>query len=201
MTMKLYHARGSCSLGIRILLEEIGADYDLIELSFANGDQHKPGYLALNPKGKVPALSRPDGSLLTEFPVIAQWLAETYPQAQLLGDSPAARWRILETMEYVVSSLHMRGATLVFRANRFAPSPEAQAFLKEHALSVVREGFEQLEALLDGRESFFGGVTLADAAVFYLVNWHERLGLDLPAGLAAFHQRMMQRPSVQRALA
>ena len=131
MTLKLFHTRGSCSLGIRILLEEIWLDYELAELNFATADQRKPEYLALNPKGKVPALLRPDGTLLTEFPVIAQWLAENHPQAKLLGESDAARWRILETVEYVVSTLHMRGATLFFRAERFAPTPEGQAFLKD----------------------------------------------------------------------
>ena len=65
----------------------------------------------------------------------------------------------------------------------------------------MKEGFDLLEKQLGGRDSFFGGFTLADAAVFYLINWEERLGLPLPAGLAAYREKLRQRPAVIRALA
>ena len=69
--MKLYYSPGACSLGIHLLLEEIGKPYELARLNLAEGEQRKPGFAAVNRKGKVPTLVRDDGTVLTEFPAIA----------------------------------------------------------------------------------------------------------------------------------
>ena len=69
--MKLYYAPGACSIGIHVLLEEIGRPYELQRLSFPDGEQHQPAFQAVNRKGKVPTLVRDDGTVLTEFPAIA----------------------------------------------------------------------------------------------------------------------------------
>ena len=199
--MKLFHSPGSCSHGIRILLEEIGQPYELVFVRLANAEHKKPDYLAQNPKGKVPALLRPDGRILTEYPVISLWLAQNFPQAGLLPENPDDLWAALEIVEYVVASLHMRGATLAMKPDKFLPDPAGQALVAEEGRNVLREGFAHLQKLLDGKEFFFGRFTIADAAVFYLLNWQPRLGLELPQGLAAYHARLALRPSVQRALA
>src|SRR6516162_5442978 len=72
--MKLYYSPGACSIGIHALLEEIGKPYQLEQVNLREGAQFKPPYTAVTPKAKVPALERDDGSVLTEFPVIARWL-------------------------------------------------------------------------------------------------------------------------------
>lgn len=197
--MKLFHSPGSCSLGIRILLEMTGVPFETVTVSIAKGAHRAPDYLALNPKGKVPAVMRPDGTLLTEFPVIALWIARTFPDAGLLpgGDDD---YRALEIVEYVVATLHMRGATLVMRPEKFVSDPAAVAAVREHGLDVVTEGLEALSARLAGAEWFFDRPGLADAAVFYLLNWKDRMGVTLPDNLAAFHQRMAALPAVARAL-
>lgn len=198
--MKLFHAHGSCSLGIRILLEEIGAPYALQEIKLAESQQRSAAYLAQNPKGKVPALMRPDGEVLTEYPVISLWLAREFPQARLLPEAEEETWRALELVEYVVSSLHMRGVTLAMRPDKFISDPAARAELAAHGRDVLREGFDRLETRLGGRPFFFGHFTIVDAAVFYLLNWQPRLGLDLPTGLRAYYAEIATRPAVQRAL-
>lgn len=199
--MKLFYAVGSCALGIRILLEEIGAPYDLVALKLAEAQQRAPEYLAINPKGKVPALIRPDGRLLTEYPLISLWLAQNFPAAGLLPQNPDDLWGAMELVEYVVSSLHMRGATLAMRPDKFLQDPAAQADLAEAGRAVLREGFAQLESRLAGREFFFERFTIADAAVFYLLNWKARIGMDLPPALAAYHARLSERPAIARAMA
>lgn len=199
--MKLFYAAGSCALGIRILLEEIGAPYDLAVLKLAEAQQRAPEYLALNPKGKVPALIRPDGRILTEYPVISLWLAQNFPEARLLPEAADDLWAAMELVEYVVSSLHMRGATLAMRPDKFLSDPAAQAALADEGRAVLRAGFAQLEAQLAGRDFFFDRFTIADAAVFYLLNWKTRIGMELPPALAAYHARLSERPSILRALA
>ncbi len=81
--LTLFHAPGSCSDGILLLLEEVGAHYTVETIDLAKGGQKDPGFLAKNPKGKVPSLLIDTGRVLTEFQSIAYWLAHAYPQAGL----------------------------------------------------------------------------------------------------------------------
>ena len=93
--MKLYYAPGACSIGIHVLLEEIGKPYEAERVNLQQGEQYKPDFTTVNPKSKVPTLARDDGSVLTEYPAIAYWLARTNPFANLLPDDvdlQARRW-------------------------------------------------------------------------------------------------------------
>jgi glutathione S-transferase len=104
--MKLYYAPGACSIGIHVLLEEIGKPYQLEPVNLRDGAQFKPPFNAVSPKAKVPALERDDGSVLTEFPVIARWLGR---QANLLPKDDEADTRAMEAMEYAVGTMHGQG--------------------------------------------------------------------------------------------
>ena len=63
--IKLFYASDTCSLASHIALEDAGADYSTARISFANDEQRKPEYLAINPKGRAPALVT-DKGVLTE---------------------------------------------------------------------------------------------------------------------------------------
>src|ERR1700676_4841456 len=94
--MKLLYSPGECSVGIHILLEEIGKPYEIERVSFAYKEQHLSDFKKINPKSKVPVLLRDDGSALTEFPAIATWLARTNPAAGLFPEDAGGRGRPLE---------------------------------------------------------------------------------------------------------
>src|SRR3954469_13350421 len=93
----LYYSPQSRALGTRVLLEELGAPYDLHVLNMKAGEQRKPAYLAINPLGKVPAI-RHRGALVTEQVAIFVYLADLFPEAGLtpaLDDvrrGPYLRW-------------------------------------------------------------------------------------------------------------
>ena len=199
--LTLFHAPGTCSLGIRVLLEEIGAPHDLVLVDLASGGQRAPAYLALNPKGKVPALRREDGSVLTEFPAIALWLSRQFPQAGLWPTDLEGEVRTLELLEYLVSTVHMRGFTLALVPMKFAPGDEAQAALRAHGRAVAEQGLAQAASLLRD-DGFLNGARpgVTDAALFYLLQWAPRIGLDLPEAVVRFDHRMKVRPAVRRAL-
>lgn len=199
--MHLFHAPGSCSLGIRVLLEEIGAPHELSVIDLGTGGQREPAFLAVNPKGKVPALRRPDGSVLTEFPAIALWLAREFPEAGLWPADREGEVRTLELLEFLVSTVHMRGFTLALVPGKFAAGEEAQAALRAHGLAVARDGLAQVAAQL-GDAPFLNGARpgVTDAALFYALQWAPRIGLPLPDALDAFNDRMMTRAAVRRAL-
>jgi glutathione S-transferase len=86
--LTLYHAAPSRSSIVRWMLEELGEPYDLHVLSLSKGEQRAPGYLAVNPMGKVPALKHGD-AVITEAAAICTYLADAFPQARLnvpIGD-------------------------------------------------------------------------------------------------------------------
>ena len=78
----LYTATGTCALASHIALEDAGAEYRIVRLDFAGGDQRKPDYLAVNPKGRVPSLATERG-VLTETPAILAYVAQRFPAAGL----------------------------------------------------------------------------------------------------------------------
>ncbi len=90
MMIKLFYARHACSLASHIALEESGARYSTVRIDFAANDQRKPEYLAINPKGRVPAMVT-DRGILTETPAMLTFIAQSFPPAHLAPlDDPFA---------------------------------------------------------------------------------------------------------------
>ena len=85
--LTLYYATDTCALASHIALKDAGADYRLHRISFATAQQRSDAYLALNPKGRVPALATPEG-ILTETPAILAYVAQAWPQAGLAPADP-----------------------------------------------------------------------------------------------------------------
>src|SRR6266480_562 len=167
--MKLYYAPGVCSIGIHVLLEEIGKPYQLELVNLREGAQFKPPFTGVSPKGKVPALERDDGSVLTEFPVIARWLGR---RENLLPKDDEADTRAMEAMEYAVCTMHGQGFARIFRTERFAPSPSDQDAVKAAGREIVEKGFAVIDETLKGKDYIAGReFTLADTALFYVEFW------------------------------
>jgi glutathione S-transferase len=198
--MKLYYAPGVCSIGIHVLLEEIGKPYELEAVNLREGAQYKPEYTAVNPKSKVPALLRDDGSLQTEYPAIAYWLARTNPFSNLLPDNIDLQAKALEIMDYCVSTVHMQGFTRMFRPGNFSPNPAQEDAVKARGREIATKGFETLNAALEGKDYAVGPYSIADSAMFYVEFWAGRVGLPLPPNCAAHFERMKARPAVQRTM-
>lgn len=195
--MKLFHSPGSCSVGIRVILNELGIDYDLHIVDLLKGEQYEPAYQALNPKRKVPALLRDDGSLLTEFPAIAYWLARNFPDAGLIPDHLDGQARALELLDFIVSTLHMRGTALIMRPAAFATSPQAREEVVEVGRRTLDAGLAQLAHELGSKRFLMGDrFTIPDAAAFYLLSWVQRLAVGRSGALDEYFRRVSQRPAV-----
>ena len=168
--MKLYYAPGACSIGIHVLLEEIGKPYQAEAVNFREGAQYKPPFTGVNPKSKVPTLERDDGSILTEFPVIACWLGDAEPAGQPDPEGRARPMiRAMEAMEYVVGTIHSQGFTRLFRTERFAPSASDHDAVKAQGREAIDKGFAVVDKALEGK-NYLGGneLSIADAALFYV---------------------------------
>jgi glutathione S-transferase len=199
--MKLYYAPGVCSIGIHVLLEEIGKPYDLEAVNLREGAQYKPEFTGVSPKSKVPALERDDGSVLTEFPAIATYLAKTNPQAKLIPQDLETEIRAIEAMEYVVGTMHAQAFSRIFRPDRYGPADQEEQ-IKARGREMFNKGFALMDKALAGKSYLGGGdLSIADAALFYVEFWAAgHLKMQLPPNVAAHYERMKSRPAVQRVM-
>ena len=200
MPMKFYMTPGSCSTGIHILLEELDLPFEAYIVNLPAGDHRQPDYLAVNPKATIPALVRDDGSALTEFQAIAWWLARSYPKAGLLPGDADGEARVIEAVDFVVGTLHGQGFARLFTTDTFTPNAADHDAVKARGREIIEQGFAIMNAALAGRDYVAGRFSIADAALFYVEFWADKLGIELPEHCGAHYQRMRARPVVQRVL-
>lgn len=201
--LKLFYAPGSCALASHIALEEAGAPFDLELVKLGEQQQRTPEYLALNPKGRVPALVTDQG-VITENPAILGYVAATHPKAGLMPKDPFAAAQVQAFNAFLCATVHPTFAHR-FRPYRYADDPAAHAAMAAKVPSVLDEHFGLIEEMLaDGREWVHGDYSTSDAYLFNFARWYQRDGMGTPASrprVRAHIQRMQARPAVQRALA
>ncbi len=198
----LCYAKMTCSIGIHVLLEEVGQPYDLRVVNFANKEQKTPAYLAMNPKGKVPALIRDDETVLTEFAAIATWLAMTNPDKKLLPTDPEGIARTLEAMDFVVGTIHMLSWRMFRRPDAYSDNVDEHAQIKARGKAAVMAGLDVVDQSLEGKDWLVDDFSIADAALYYVEHWAGAFaGWTLPHNVAAHFERMKKRPSVQANIA
>jgi glutathione S-transferase len=198
--MKLFYAPGACSIGIHVLMEEIGKPYEGVAVNLREGAQYKPDFTLVNSKSKVPTVVDDAGTVRTEYPAIAYWLARTNPYANLLPDGIDEQAKVLELMDYCVATIHMQGFTRIFRSSNFSPSASDEAAVKARGTEIAEKGFAALDKALAGKEYGVGKFSIADSALFYVEYWAGRVGIKLPNNCAAHLERMLARPSVERTM-
>ena len=199
--MKLMYSPGACSVGIHVLLEEIGKPYEAQLVNLREGGQFKPEFTAVNPKSKVPTLVRDDGSVLTEYPAIAFWLARSNPEKKLLPEDVESQTRGIEALDYAVATIHMQGFSRLFRASNYTPNPADEDKVKERGKEIVEKGYAVLDKALAGKDYVAGSFSIADSALFYVEFWGgKRMSMKLPPNCEAHLNRMLARPAVQRVM-
>jgi glutathione S-transferase len=199
--MKLMYSPGACSVGIHVLLEEIGKPYEAQLVNLREGGQFKPEFTAVNPKSKVPTLVRDDGSVLTEYPAIAFWLARSNPDKKLLPEDVESQTRGIEALDYAVATIHMQGFSRLFRASNYTPNPADEDKVKERGKEIVEKGYAVLDKALAGKDYIAGSFSIADSALFYVEFWGaKRMNMKLPPNCEAHLNRMLARPAVQRVM-
>lgn len=198
--LALYLSPGACSLAPHIALEEAGAKFEVKPLALRKGDQRKPEFQAINPKGKVPVLVI-DGKPLTENVAILTYIARTHPAAKLMPTDLAKEMEVLSLLSWAASGVH----TMIGRL--FRPAALANDAAADAVAQVAREGtaanFALIDKLLAGKQWVAGDYSVADAYFFVFWRWANFLKLDLSAysNYAAHAARMAERPAVKRALA
>ena len=177
--MKLYYSPGACSQAPHILLHEIGLDHDAERVDLKAKKLENGGdYLAVNPKGAVPALQLDSGEVLTENAVILQYLGDRANWPEVLppmGDF--RRYRVLEMVNFITTELHKRFGFLF--------NPNATEEMKQLVIADLSKKLDWIDQFvtdeIEPLEAMLGG-------------------LDRWPNLKAFHERMLERPSVRHVL-
>jgi glutathione S-transferase len=201
--LKLFYAPGSCALASHIALEEAGAKYEAVRVDLRATDQRKPEYLAINPKGRVPALVT-DRGVLTENPAILAFVAQSFPEARLAPlDDAFAFAQVQAFNSYLCATVHVAHAHLN-RGYRWADDSAAIAAMRKKAPQSIGECFELIEREMLGRPWVMGEqYTICDPYLFTLARWLEDDGVDTAPfpKMRDHRQRMSERPAVKMALA
>lgn len=195
--MKLYYAPHTCSLSPLIVLNELDLPHQLIKVDnqtkrTADGRDFR----AINPKGYVAALELDNGEVLTEGPAIIQYLADLKPSAGLAPQAGSwPRVRLQEMLNFITSEIHAGVAPLF---NQDLPE-SAQDIFRERLfrrMTILEDTLRQRPYLLGAAFS------VADAYLYTVLGWFKFFAIELsrwPA-IAAYEQRIAERPAVQAAL-
>jgi glutathione S-transferase len=200
---RLYYAPGTCALATHIALEEAGAPYEAVLVDFRSQSQRSPEYLAVNPKGRVPALVTENGTL-TETPALLCFVAQRFPKAALapLAD-PFALAQIQEFNSYLCSTVHVAHAHRM-RGTRWADDAAAIEAMKRKVPSSVTECFDLIEhKLIKGPWVMGDKYTICDPYLFTIASWIEGDGVDTTKvpRVMEHRARMLARPAVEKAVA
>jgi glutathione S-transferase len=200
--MRLFYSLGSCSLASHIALEEAAADYEAVRLNVRAFDQRKPEYLAINPKGRVPALVTEHG-VLTETAAILSYIPETHPAARLLPTDAWERARAQAFNAYLASTVHVAHAHR-HRGYRWADEETSFEDMRRKVPQTMTECFDLIEAeLFKGPWVMGEQYTVCDGYLFTISDWLEGDGVD-PKRFPRVHdhrERVRARRAVAKVLA
>ena len=196
----LYTMPGTCALAPNIAVAWTGAPVEIRNMAY--GDHRSDEYLAINPKGKVPALRFEDGDVLTEAAAILTWIGaahggEGYARDTVLGRKEA------EALSFMTSEAHADFGPH-FAAQAFADGEACQDDVKAHAYDKVAGHYRYMEGVMraNGGEWYLGRRSFADAYLYVLTRWADQTPIalsDTPL-LAEHRRRMDDDPDVRTAL-
>lgn len=200
--MKLFYAPGSCSLASHIALEEAGATYEAVKVNLRQSEQRQPEYLAINPKGRIPALVADQG-VLTETPAILAYVARAHPRAGLLPTDP---WDLAQAEafnSYLASTVHVAHAHRM-RGSRWATEESSFEDMRRKVPQTMAECFALIETeMLTGPWVLGERFSVCDAYLFTLADWLEGDGVDPKQFPKVYEhrERTRARPAVGKVLA
>ncbi len=199
--MKLFYAPGTVAAASLIALCETNVAFEPVRLNFADKQQTKAEYLAINPKGRVPALITHDG-VITETAAVLTYIAESNPTANLTPTDPFKRAKMNEVISYLASTVHVNHAHKI-RGHRWADQQSSWDDMTARVAANMMDCFGLIEDTLKTGPWIIGDqYTIADAHLYIVESWLEGDGVSLSKlpNVAAHFNRMNRRSAVKRAL-
>lgn len=188
---------------VQILVEELGIPYRLVPVDITRGDQHLPGYRAVNPNGRIPAIVDPapqdGGAPVTVFESGAVMLYLAEKEKRFLPSELRPRSEVLQWLFWQVGGLGpMMGQAQHFF--RYTPTPVPYGI--ERYQKETRRLLKVLDDRLDGRDFVCDDYSIADMACFPWIRIHKLAGVSLDdfPQVQAWYGRVRARPGVARGL-
>jgi glutathione S-transferase len=202
MSIKLYYGPGACSLASHITLEELGIPYETQKMNLAEGDQRKPEYLKINPRGRVPAVVVGD-QVITENVGIITYFAGGYPDKGLWPEKTWDQAKLVSTMAWFSNTVHPAYTHLV-RPERFVDDEAAKEAVKAKAKANFWGYLEEIDKLLEGQKWCVANkFTPADAYLLVFYRWANRQKMPVQnlKNYTALVNRVLSRPAVHKVMA
>ncbi len=167
---------------VLLMLEETGLPYRVVWVDIAAGEQFAPGYEAVNPNSRIPAIVDHDGPAgrplaLFESGAILNYLAEK--SGMLLPSDPAARHDVLSWLFWQTSSQ----GPLLGQAAHFVSHAQSRGIEADYAVERYRNEATRLYDVLDrrlaGRAHICGDYSVADVAAFPWVRVAKGQGIEI----------------------
>ena len=172
--MKLYYVPGSCALAPHIVLEWAGEHYQTVRM--APEDLRDHHFLDLNPMGAVPVFVDDEGNALSQTSAILLYLARKFDPINVgYGGTLHEHYELDCWLSFLSADLHKAFAP-VFAPPRFHPDSDQHDTIRQHARLRIRQLFDIVNDLLDGRDHVIHDrQTIADAYLFVICSWAERV--------------------------
>lgn len=203
--MKLYFSPGACSLSPHIVLKEVGAQFEAVKVTTKDGKKtiENGDFSKINPKGQVPTFETDDGKILTEGAAIVQYIADKYPDKNLLPKwGTWERYKANEWLNFVASEMHKTLGGL-FVLDRWVTNKEGNEQYREGVRTALAKKFDYLSEHFKNNQFLLGNqFSAADAYLFTVLNWHSLVKVDITPWpqLLGFMERVKSRPTVQAAM-
>lgn len=196
---KLYYSAGSCSLAVHVVLNEIGAKFELENVTAINGKRPEK-FLEVNPRGSVPVL-KIDDFILREGAAILTYLLDNN-ENNLLPKSGLERASALEWLAFANSTLHPAYSRLFFQHRIFGENA-AQNPLYKPSIEQVQKYWDEIEQRLNKMNYLCGEkITIADILVTVIANWsfYFKEPINFGAKTKEFFTKIISRDSFKKAL-
>lgn len=200
--MKLYFAQGSVASAISVALFEADLPFEACPLDFSKNEQQSPDFLAVNPKGRVPALVTDQG-VLTETGAILEYIAATSNVPGLMPDDLMAATRLRAFLYYLASTVHINHAHMR-RGYRWADQDASYQDMQAKVPETMSAACQYIEddILTDGPFVMGQTLTIGDPYLFTICGWLAGDGVDIAnfPRLSRFFTEMRARASVQQTI-
>lgn len=201
--LRYYFSKGSSAVAAHILLEEVGAVYEGVEISISRGEHRDPAFLQKNPKGRIPALGTQHG-FISENPAILEYIAQTHPKAEVHPHTPIEQARARSLCAYLCATAHVAFA----HKNRGTRWAASEASLQDMRGRVARNlsdcaTYLEQEICTTGSWAMGAQYTYCDPYLFQFSRWLAAAEVEICAfpKLRAHREAMLARPATQIVLA
>ncbi len=198
--MKLYTMAGACSLAPHVALQWSGLPFEAELVS--HSDTKSDRYLKINPAGSVPALMLNDDDVIVQNIAILQFIAESSPDANLMGKTPRERAETMRWLAHLNSDVH-KSFLPIFGPGQFADDAAGKELAANKARGKLHKLFGAIDKHLEGHDWLANDRrSIADPYLFVVLRWARGKGVDLSGmdNLDKFSERMDNDAGVKAAL-